>query len=372
VSSALNGFEVAYSIKANPSVGICRILRALGVWAEIASGGELLISQSAGFSPDRVIFAGPAKQEWELRAAVTAGIGVLNVESWRELELLHDWQSHGVSIPPVCIRVNTYGAPIGAGECMVGGSSRFGFDEELLVEVLQKCGSTLRTIGVHVYSASQVLDQVEIATAFDRTIDAFLTARRVLGSGSSTIVFGGGFGVPNSVREPCLDLNSLGAAIASTLERHRLTGHVRCIVELGRFLVASSGVFITRVIDVKQSRGTTYVLTDGGINNFLRPAFMRTTHPVCLLNKLGAITSSTAHVGGPLCTPLDEFASSVALPVTEPGDLIGVFNAGAYGYSMSTHQFLGHVTPAEILIDTGSVTMLRPKGELGDLLRGQN
>jgi diaminopimelate decarboxylase len=141
---------------------------------------------------------------------------------------------------------------------------------------------------------------------------------------------------------------------------------------LGRFLVASSGIFVTHVVDVKESRGVTFILTDGGINNYLRPALKKLSHSVYLIDRLGQVQRFPVNVGGPLCTPLDEYATAVQLPNAEAGNLVGVFNAGAYGYAMSMHEFLGHRSPAEVLIDGGEIKELRRQGSFEDLLRGQS
>ena len=164
-------------------------------------------------------------------------------------------------------------------------------------------------------------------------------------------MFGGGFGVPSGLCEAPLDVKQVAEGINRIIDASNIKDRVHLILELGRFLVASSGIFVTRIVDVKESRGVTYILTDGGINNYLRPALKKLTHSLYLIDRLNETKPFSANVGGPLCTPLDEYARAIELPKAEVGNLVGVFNAGAYGYSMSMHEFLGHRSPAEVLVD---------------------
>jgi diaminopimelate decarboxylase len=371
LSKFLGRFTIAYSIKANPSVGICKLLRELGCWAEVASGGEMLIARTAGFAPSHTMFAGPAKENSELREACEKKIGIVKVESLRELELLAGWTSRGTPSPSICIRVNTRERVSSAREIMAGGPSRFGLDEEKLPDVLQQFGPRLNIIGLHVYSGSQLLSASEVILNFARTYDLFMASRQIIGEEFSTFVFGGGFGVPTSVCEPPLDLEAVAEGINRIIDDSKIGDRVHFILELGRFLVAAAGVFVTRIVDVKESRGVNFVLTDGGINNYLRPALKKLTHSIYLIDRLNEPKAFSANIGGPLCTPLDEYGTASELPKPEVGNLVGVFNAGAYGYAMSMHEFLGHRSPAEVLIDDGKVKELRRRGEFSDLLAGQ-
>jgi diaminopimelate decarboxylase len=372
LAESLSRFTVAYSVKANPSVGICKLLQSLGCWAEAASGGEMLIARTAGFPESHTMFAGPAKEECELREACSEKIGIVKVESIRELELLSSWVSRGASCPSICVRVNTRASVSSAREIMSGGPSRFGLDEEKLPSVLRQYGSKLNIVGLHVYYGSQILDPREIISNFAHIFDLFITGRQILGEQFSTIVFGGGFGVPSGLCDLPLDVKAVAGGINRIMDDPNVGDRVHLILELGRFLVASSGIFVTRVVDVKESRGVTFILTDGGINNYLRPALKKLSHSVYLIDRLNETQQFPANVGGPLCTPLDEYARAVELPKAEAGNLVGVFNAGAYGYSMSMHEFLGHRSPAEVVVDDGKIIELRRQGKLGDLLAGQS
>jgi diaminopimelate decarboxylase len=136
-------------------------------------------------------------------------------------------------------------------------------------------------------------------------------------------------------------------------------GECRLVFELGRYLVARSGVFITRVLGVKESRGKAFVLTDGGMNAFSRPVFMGVQHPIRILNKLGQPAEIEYNVCGPICTPIDCLGKEVILPPVEIGDAVGVFNAGAYGYTMSLMNFMGLAWPAEVMVENGTVHLIR-------------
>ena len=238
--------------------------------------------------------------------------------------------------------------------------------------MLRQYRSKLNIIGLHMYGGSQILAPPEITRNFAHIFDLFMSSRQIMGEQFSTVVFGGGFGVPSGVCEPPLDIKEVAEGISRIIKDSNVGERVHFILELGRFLVASSGIFVTRVIDVKESRGVNFILTDGGINNYLRAALKKLTHSVYLIDRLNEAKPFSANVGGPLCTPLDEYANAIELPKAEAGNLVGVFNAGAYGYSMSMHEFLGHRSPAEVLVDNGNVKELRPRGEFSNLLAGQN
>ena len=172
--------------------------------------------------------------------------------------------------------------------------------------------------------------------------------------------FGGGFGVPYGEDECGLDLGPISLAAAGV--RQRLAKEApgcRLLFEVGRYLVAESGVFVTRALRVKQSRGTCFVITDGGMNHFTRPVLMGVKHSARILNKITHARDTRCSIGGPICTPIDVIAADVLLPRPESGDLVGIFNAGAYGYSMSMVNFMSLGTPAEVMADRGGLRLIR-------------
>jgi diaminopimelate decarboxylase len=244
---------------------------------------------------------------------------------------------------------------------MVGGPGKFGLDEETVVEEVR--GARLkkaRVTGIHVYSASQVLDSGFLATHLEYVSELALRLADEIGFDLRCVDFGGGFGVPYREDETELDLEPIADAagrVRCALERSR--PGCRLIFEVGRFLVAEAGVFVTTALRVKHSRGKHFVITDGGMNHFTRPVLIRINHPVRLLNKITSRRDTECSVGGPICTPLDIIGRNVMLPSPERGDIVAVFCAGAYGYTMSMINFMSLGWPAELLADGGRVRVIR-------------
>jgi diaminopimelate decarboxylase len=381
VRDAFPSFEVFYSLKANPSLALIGFLRTLGAGAEIASGGELLLAKEVGFDPLDIVFAGPGKTDRELEEAIVSGIFAVNVESTRELERVAHL-SRLVGIPArVALRINTSAglSTVGGGsagplhEQMAGGPSKFGIDEEKLDRVADAWDrKTTEIVGIHIYTASQILDPDEIVSNAARTAAAAKHVEEALGIELMSIDFGGGFGVPHYEEERPLDLDALGTRVLGEFAPFASREGFRLIVELGRYIVSECGVFITRVLELKESRSERFVITDGGINQFIRPALMKVRHQARAITRLDDPLTVEAKVSGPLCTPIDITSRDIVVPDgLAIGDLIGVFNAGAYGYTMSPQLFLSHATPAEVIVQDGEVITARRRGRYEDLLLNQ-
>lgn len=371
VKEALDGFDVFYSIKANPNMHIIKLLASLGAGMEIASTGELFLAKKVGVAPSNVVFAGPGKTDTELREAIISGIYTINVESFGELRRLESIADELQRDVGVALRINTRETADSAPEKMAGGSSKFGFDEESVVSQLRSLAlNRCRILGIHVYTGSGVLDAEELLAAFRRILRLACDLSQQLRFSLKFIDFGGGFGVPYLEDEEPLDLAAYADGVKSALREasHKCDlSATRLAFELGRYLVAECGVYLTKVIDVKESRGSTYVVTDGGMNQLIRPVFMRTSHPTAIASALRS-KGRPATIAGPLCTPIDVIAENVQIGSADAGDLVAVFNAGAYGYSMSMLHFLSHPLPAEVVIDKGSAVLARRRGGAEDAL----
>jgi diaminopimelate decarboxylase len=370
--SSFPGFEIFYSLKANPSVALCRRLRAHGARADISSLGELETALKAGFGPGEIAFVGPGKTRQALEAAIRTGIFAIVAESPHELGMIESICGSLSRPVNVLLRINTLEQP-SAPEMMVGGASKFGFDEESVVDQVRGVRlERARLTGIHVYSASQVLDSGFISGHLEYVADLAVRLSRELNFGLRCVDFGGGFGVPYESGETELDLGPIARAAAGTRRKlEDISPGCRLIFEVGRYLVAESGIFITRVLRVKESRGTTFVIADGGINHFTRPVFMHVNHAIRILNKMGHAKDTRCNVGGPVCTPFDIIGQGVLLPRPEPGDIVGVFNAGAYGYTMSMTDFMSLGAPAEVLADAGRLSLIRNPKPPGHTLDGQ-
>jgi diaminopimelate decarboxylase len=311
-------FDICYSLKANPNPSVCGILLRSGAGAEIHA------------------IVADAVSDLELIEAAARGLGMR---------------------PRVLLRINTRETQPEAKEVMVGGPSKFGFDEENVVaDVAGVRLEQARIAGVQVYSASQVLDKTWLATHIEYVFDLARRLSREMGFTLETVDFGGGFGVPQHDRDPELDLSGLAGAVAGPLAAFRADcPECRLVFESGRYLVAESGVFVTRVIRVKESRGRVFAVCDGGMNAFARPVFMHIRHPARLLNRLGEHATNHVDVCGPICTPLDCIAKDAHLPMPKAGDFVGLLNAGAYGYTMSLLDFMSRERPVDLVADAGAL-----------------
>lgn len=367
--------EVFYSLKANPLRWICREFRDLGAGAEVASGGELVKALETGFEPHDIIFVGPGKTVEEIELAVRSKILAVVVESKREIEQVSRIARDLATVAHVLLRLHFPHVSIRSPERMIGRPSQFGLPPDGARGLLEWAFPNVRILGVHCYGASQVLDAGDLA-ALSQEIFRFLDSARGLFDPYPTCIgLGGGFGVPYSDREQDVDLGAYSECLTGLLAEYQtLWGGdpMRIIVESGRFLVAESGLFVCHVLDIKSSGGECFLITDGGINRFLRPGLHGVNHPTFVLNKLHQVPSRTYNIVGPLCTPLDVLGRRVRLPEVEEGDVIGVFNAGAYGLSMSLLNFLSHPCPAEVVLDRNEIFVARRHGTFQQLLQEEN
>ena len=376
------GTEVSYSVKANPSLGVCQLIaseREAG--AEVASSGELAVALAAGFEPEDIVFAGPGKTDDELRRAVTEGIFAVNVESLSEIDRLARMARETGRGIGVGLRINPEAQLMGSGMRMGGTVGEFGMDQAELGEAVRKTLAhpelTLR--GVHVYTATQVFEVGLLLEHCRNILEISLEAADLAGRPLEMIDFGGGFGVPYFEKTGEFDLDGFAEGFRDLLSSYRPDPRLegcRFLFELGRYLVADAGVYVTRVIDVKETRGKTFAVTDGGMNHHLTATgnmgqIFRKAYPLLNLTRMVGVPEEGVAVAGPCCTPLDVFGNNIPLVAPEAGDLIGVFYSGAYGFSASNLGFLSHPTPAEVLLLGGSAHLLRAGGTPEDVLSGQ-
>lgn len=345
-----------YSVKANPLPELVRHVAAGVDGLDVASAGELNVALSTGIAPDRVSFAGPGKLDTELAAALAAGVCV-NVESAGELERLALAGSRSGVRPRVAIRVNPAFELRSSGMRMGGGPRPFGIDAEQVPQVLRRCAELdVDFTGFQIFAGSQSLDGAAIAAAQTEGLGLALRLAADAPCPPRTVNLGGGFGIPYFPGDQPLDLGPVGAALAAAVNRLATAlPSASLVVELGRYIVGEAGVYVCRVTDRKVSRGQVFLVVDGGLNHHLAATgnlgqVLRRNFPVLVGNRLGGGPTEVASVVGPLCTPLDVLADRMELARAEPGDLLIVFQSGAYGATASPQGFLGHPAPAEILV----------------------
>ena len=345
-----------YAIKANPMPALIGFMAQQVDGLDVASGGELRVALDSGMDPAEISFAGPGKTERELEQAVASGI-LVNVESFREITLLEVVSQRLGRPARVAVRVNPDFELKASGMKMGGGPKQFGIDSELVPQALAEIGKRgLAFEGFHIYSGSQNLRPDAICDAQDKTL---ALAERVAAQAPGPVRvlnIGGGFGIPYFKGDTPLDLAPVCKNLHALVERAKVSlPQARLVIELGRYLVAEAGLYVCRVLDRKISRGEVFLVTDGGLHHHLAASgnfgqVIRKNYPVAIGNRVRGTRREVASVVGPLCTPLDVLADRLELAQAQEGDLIVVFQSGAYGFSASPHNFLGHPPPLELLV----------------------
>jgi diaminopimelate decarboxylase len=351
-----NGVRLHYAIKANPWAELLQLLAPLVDGCDIASAGELALALQAGHKGADLGFAGPGKREAELRAAIDAG-AMLNVESAGELARLAALARNCGRRAPAALRVNPDFELRQSGMRMGGGAQVFGIDAEQVPSLLANWPDSIDFAGFHIYAGSQNLNGAQVADALRKS--HALCARLAVAGPSAPRVFnlGGGFGIPYFAGDLRLDTTPIRAALAdiAVTQRERFPD-TTIVLELGRYLVGEAGVFLTRVIDRKRSRGREFLVCDGGMHQHLSASgnfgqIIRRDYPVWLARAMRAPTDTALTVCGPLCTPLDVLAREAFLPTdVQPGDVLAIGQSGAYGVSASPAGFLSHPEAAQILV----------------------
>lgn len=348
---------LTYAVKANPMPALLHHVSGLVDGLDVASAGELRRALDTPVPPGHISFAGPGKTTAELRQAVAAGVTV-ELESPGELRRIREVSAQLGVRARIAVRINPDFAVRGAGMRLGGGPQQFGVDAELVPALLADIGgSDLDFLGFHVFAGSQNLQAESICAAQRATVDLVVALADAAPGPVRYLNLGGGFGIPYAARDRPLDLGAVGENLADLMEKtvsSRLpSAHV--VIELGRYLVGEAGVYVTRVVDRKQSRGRTYLVVDGGLHHQLAASgnfgqAIRRNYPIAVGGPGGAPGTETVNVVGRLCTPLDVLADKADLPPAGIGELIVLFQAGAYGLTASPTAFLGHPDPPEILV----------------------
>jgi diaminopimelate decarboxylase len=342
-----------YALKANPMPQVVRHLATIVDGLDVASGGELKIALASGMHPETISFAGPGKTDTEIAAAVAAGI-TINVESEGELERIGRL---GGARPRVAVRINPDFELKSSGMKMGGGPKPFGVDAERVPALLKRIGRLdLDFQGFHIFGGAQNLRAEAIVETQKKTIALAFRLSKEAPAPVRILNIGGGFGIPYFPGEQRLDIAAIGNDLGTLIpEVKRRLPQAQVVIELGRYLVGEAGIYVCRVIDRKVSRGQVFLVTDGGLHHHLAASgnfgqVIRKNYPVAVGNKIVGADREQVSVVGPLCTPLDILADNLQMAKADVGDLIVVFQSGAYGLSASPTAFLSHPVPAEILL----------------------
>ena len=347
---------INYAVKANPFPPVVSHMAGLVDGFDIASQGELALLMEAGIDGARISFAGPGKRDRELAAAIAAGV-TLNCESEGEVRRALAIAEQLGQAPRLAVRVNPSFELRGSGMKMGGGAKPFGVDQNraaALAREIIAAGAEWR--GWHIFSGSQALDAEALIETQANVLALADQLAGETGQAVPKLNMGGGFGIPYFYGDRPLDLTRIGEALAQQLEQlpESLVQADLCL-ELGRFLVGEAGVYLTRIVDRKESHGQIFLVTDGGLHHQLAASgnfgtVVRRNYPVAIATRFDAEPVEEANVVGCLCTPLDRLADQAPLPRAEVGDLVAVFCAGAYGASASPMEFLGQGPARQMLV----------------------
>lgn len=350
------GLELHYAIKANPMPEVVQHMARLTDGLDVASAAELRTALRTGIHPLDISFAGPGKSMEDLSTAVEAGV-IIILESATEMRRVAELGKQQGCSPPVAVRVNPDFELKTSGMKMGGGAKPFGVDAEQIPVFLEELADLpLDFMGLHIFSGSQNLRPDALIEAHDKTFELAERLAKHAPRPLRWLNIGGGLGVPYFPGERPLELRE----VCENLKRLMLRTKARMpdakiVMELGRYLVAEAGVYVCRVTDKKISRGHTFLVTNGGLHHHLALSgnfgqVIRKNYPVAIGNRMQSEESETVTIVGPLCTPLDLLGEKMLLPAAEIGDVVVVFQSGAYGYTASPHTFLSHPEPLEICV----------------------
>ena len=376
-SSILPEAKLFYSMKANPVVGICKMLHDMGAGIEVASGGELSIALKAGIPASDIVFSGPGKTESEIQKAVASDIKMINTDSLDEIAIVDRIAAEQHKIMKVGIRINPAVSFSNAKIKMSGVASQFGVEEEKIDMVLNEIHrfENIKVCGFQIYMGTQMLLAEDIIQNTEYALELFLRLANKHSIQLEVANVGGGFGVKYFEKENDLDLEELKTRMNDLYEKYKSElDNTEIIFESGRFVMAESGRFITKVLYVKESKGVKYVVCDGGANFHSSAAFLgrfvRNNFPITTFPE--SDEKEAAVIVGPLCTPIDILGQNVMISKNiKKGDYVIVEKSGAYGLTYSPLAFLSHSTPVEILKDDDEYQILRKSTDISEWLKSE-
>ncbi len=375
-------FSIYYSMKANPSLSVVKHFLGRGCGIEIASAGEFRRALEAGCAPEKMLFAGPGKSQAELDLVLSHGIGEIHMESLTEAARITSICRHQSRRASVAIRINPAGEAEGGAMRMGGRPAPFGMDEEILDQVLDTvlAEPELDLCGIHLFTGTQILDASILINQYHHGVRLAKRVAARIGCPLKTLDFGGGLGIPYFPHETELDLDVLADGLrnlCAEVDVDPAFVGTQFLVEPGRFLVGEAGIYVARITDIKVSRGKKFLIVNGGMNHHLAASgnlgqTIKRNYPIALLNKLKSPAEEVVDIVGPLCTPLDTLARGISMPHAEIGDLVGIFQSGAYAKTASPLEFLSHPRPAEVFLYEGKETLANRAGKPVDSARRYN
>ncbi|KGA94638.1 diaminopimelate decarboxylase [Leptospirillum ferriphilum] len=357
---------IAYAMKANGNLQILSMLGKMGSGADVVSGGELFRARRAGIPSDRIVFAGVGKTEGEMREAIDAGILMFNVESSMELDRLSRVASSMGKVAPVALRVNPDVDPKTHPYISTGmKKSKFGIPVDQALEEYRRAARLpgIRIVGIHQHIGSQLTEISPFRDAFDRMV-AFARLLKENGIEVSWLDVGGGLGIRYGNEKPPTP-REVAHEILSRLEGL----NVGIILEPGRSIVGNAGILVTEVQYLKETSVKMFYIADAGMNDLIRPSLYGAFHDLWpVIKKPG--NGKKGDLVGPVCETGDFLVQDRELPPVEPGDLLAVMSAGAYGFAMASN-YNARPRPAEVLVSGDRFSVIRARETYEDLIRGE-
>jgi diaminopimelate decarboxylase len=349
--------EIFYSLKANPNQHICSFLGSLGARAEVCSFYELKMALKSGFSPENIIYVGPAKTIEELQFCIETGIRYVVCESKLEYQRIHEISKSLNKRTDILVRLNPNFKSKDALLKMGGQASQFGLDEDHFFSdpAYFQRSDFVRVKGLHVYNGTRILDYKTVLFNIQEIFKLFERVQACFPYELTCLDLGGGIGIPYYENETSFDAKAFQEEVLPIFcAFSKQFPTLSYIWESGRYLVGECGRFVSKVLDVKESKGKTFVITDGGTNCHMAAVgvggLVKHNFPISLLQETPGTDTTICQITGPLCTPNDLIGKNVPLPSPQVGDLILIGNSGAYGLSASPGLFLSHGFPKEVLV----------------------
>jgi len=366
--------DIFYAMKANSNIAVIKQLVDLGAGVEVASEGELYACGKVGVDPKNIVFAGPSKTNEDISMAIDMGIYALNAESLGEIKRINTIAEGKGKVMDIELRINPEFEVAGAAVNLGGGSKKFGIDSETVSKVIEETSNlkNIRLQGIHVFAGTGIQN----SEGFLSNLESCFELAQGINDNHFKVLsidFGGGIGIPYADDDPDLSIEGISTSITELIEKYPFVkeNNTRIIAEPGRYLVGQSGIYITEIIDRKNSRGREYLLVDGGAQHLLRPALIGTSHPTFNISRKQE-NFVPFDIGGSLCTSIDFLGKDIQLPAeSESGDFIGVFCSGAYGYTESMPLFLSHDFASEVLVHNGKYDLIRPRIKIRDIVDAQ-
>lgn len=355
--------RVHYACKANSSLAILRVLQQEGSFIDAVSIGEVDACLRAGFSPERILYTGVNVSNRELQALVNRKV-MINVDSFSELRRLAQITDR----VKISFRVNP-GVGAGHHAHVVTGakSTKFGIPRDEIVRAYDEAlEHGFMPFGLHAHIGAGVQDTAPFVEVTDVLVGIMNQLEDRLGLKLEVLDIGGGVGIPYHLDENPMDLDAFASQVTSRIKGKCTATTVA--IEPGRYIIADTTVLLTSVVDVKATPDKTFCGVDAGFNTLIRPAFYGAFHHVMVANRFGRPADTVYDVVGPICETGDFLARDRLLPKVEEGDLIAVYDAGAYGFTMSSNYNM-RGRPCEILVKDGTASVIREAESTDDLLR---